>query len=90
MSNPDLYPDDEELDRNYDAFKAVLPELMKKHKGRWAIVREEKVVDIYDKFEEASSAGLKQYGDHRFNLQEVTDEPLYFGIFSHVADFGRS
>jgi hypothetical protein len=77
---------DEELDRNYDAFKAALPQLMTRHAGRFVIVRNEEILDAYDTIRDAHLAGWRLFNDDRFSVQEVTDEPAYLGIYSHVLD----
>lgn len=43
-----LFLTDEELDRNYDAFKAALPGLMKNHAGCFALVRGGVVGEVYE------------------------------------------
>jgi hypothetical protein len=75
---------DEELDRNYDAFKAALPELMAHNRGRYAIVRNGSVLDLFDTSRDAYLCGWRLFDDELFSVQEVTDEPVYLGIFSHA------
>lgn len=79
---------DEELDRNYDAFKAALPELIKTDAGKFVIVREGKLGDVYPTRLDAHRAGWREFNDDLFSVQEITDEPVYLGIYSHVLDFG--
>lgn len=84
------YLSDAELDRNYDAFKSALPELMRKHKGKFAIVRDAKVLDLFETSKDAFVCGWRLFGDDLFSVQEVTDEPVYLGIFSHAIGVGPS
>ncbi len=81
---------DEELDRNFEALKKALPVLLPAHRGKFAIVRNGEVGDICDTVAEAHGAGWRLYGDDRFSVQEVTDEPVYLGIFSHADHHGTS
>ncbi len=84
------YLTDEELDKNYNAFSAALPELLKNHAGRYVIVRDEKVLDAYDTIRDAHLAGWRLFNDDLFSVQEVTDEPVYLGVLSHVIGRGSS
>lgn len=84
------YLTDDELDRNYDAFKAVLPNLLPRNRGRFAVVRDGEVNDLFDTSRDAFIFGWRHYKDDRFSVQEVTDEPVYLGIFSHAIDIGNS
>jgi hypothetical protein len=84
------YLTDAELDRNYDAFKAALPKIIASHRGRHAVVRDATVVDIFDTRRDAYIFGWRMYDDDLFSVQEVTDEPVYLGIYSHAFDFGPS
>lgn len=83
------YLTDDELDRNYDAFKAVLPKLLQRNRGRFAIVRDGEVKDLFDTSRDAFIFGWRQFKDDCFSIQEITDEPVYLGIFSHALDFGK-
>lgn len=81
---------DEELDRNYDAFQAALPGLIRQHRGRFVVIRDAQVMDAYDTVRDAHLAGWRLYQDNLFSVQEVTDEPAHLGIFSHVLDFRQA
>ncbi len=73
-----------EVDRNFDAFKQALPDLMNSDKGRYVLLRHAAVVGIFDDRQAASHAGLQKFPDHFFSVQEVTDEPVDLGVISHV------
>jgi hypothetical protein len=77
---------DKELDRNYDAFKGVLPDILREHRGAYVIVRDGKVLDIYQTMKDAYQAGWRQFQDDLFSVQEITDEVVDLGYFSHVDD----
>jgi hypothetical protein len=81
---------DDELDQNYVAFKAALPDLLPWNRGRFVVVREGDVKDLFDTSRDAFIFGWRHYKDDRFSVQEVTDEPVYLGIFSHAVDRGNS
>ena len=75
----------EEVDRNYDAFTRVLADLLPEHRDQWVLMRSEKIVGIYVKPGEANLAGVEQFEDGIYSIQEITDEPIDLGFWSHVA-----
>ncbi len=75
----------EEVDRNYDAFMRVLSTLLPEHRDKWALMRGGEIVGLFVKPGDANRAGVDQYPDGIFSIQEVTDEPIDLGFWSHVA-----
>ena len=73
-----------EVDRNFDEFQKMLPDLMKTSPGKWALLRHRKVVDVFDTSGEAVAAGERRYSDGRFSVQEVSIHPVSLGWFSGV------
>ena len=67
----------EEVARNYEAFLAGLPSLMEKHKGRYAVYRHRRLVDIFDSATLAFQFGDHAYDDGQYSVQEINDEPYY-------------
>ena len=81
---------DEELQRrevneNYDAFSRSLAGLLPDHLGQYAVLRSRQIVDFFTSPAEAYRYGLSAYGPIGFSIQEVTEEPIDLGFFSHVA-----
>jgi hypothetical protein len=74
-----------EVDRNYDAFMRVLSTLLPEHQDRFALMRDGEIVGLFDKPGDANCAGMERYPDEIFSIQEVTDEPIDLGFWSHVA-----
>ena len=74
-----------EVARNFDAFRAQLPELMARHRGEFALMRHGKVVRCYPSLGEAVTFGATQYDDQLFSVQEVTDRAIDLGWHSHAA-----
>lgn len=73
-----------EVDRNYDAFVRILSEILPAHRDQLALMRDGKVVDFFEKPGEAYRSGLLRFPDGIFSIQEVTDEPIDLGFWSHV------
>jgi hypothetical protein len=74
-----------EVDRNYDAFVRVLASLLPDHRDEYALMRDGEIVDFFAKPGEANRAGVETFPDGIFSIQEVTDEPIDLGFWSHVA-----
>lgn len=78
----------EEVDRNYEAFKALLPGLLKSDAGRTALMRDGKVIACFDTGRDAIQAGRTMFEDWRFSIQEITNRPVDLGYFSRVGVLG--
>jgi len=74
-----------EVDRNYDAFIRTLSTLLSEHRGQYALMRQGKIVGFFDRPGAANVAGCERFSDGVFSIQEVTDEPIDLGFWSHVA-----
>ena len=75
-----------QVDENYIAFKALLGELMRTDPGRTALMQDGKVVACFDTDGDAVTAGRLLGGP--FSIQEITNEPVDLGYFSHVGGTG--
>lgn len=74
-----------EVDRNYDVFMRMLASLLPDHRNEWALMRDGQIVGLFAKPGKANCAGVKRYPDAIFSIQEITDEPIDLGFWSHVA-----
>lgn len=70
------------IDENYAAFEKELPELMLRHPGRFALMRNAGIVDFFDTVRDAVIAGEHLYEDDEFSVQEVTMTPVNLGRYS--------
>lgn len=75
-----------EVDRNYDVFQRHLAGYLAEHKDEFALMHGGKVMAFHDTPGDAYRQGLRDYPDGRFSIQEVTDEPIDLGFFSHVGN----
>ena len=75
----------QEVERNYDAFMRMLGGLLPNHRDQLALMRDGKVVGFFNTPKEALIAATKSFSDGIFSIQEVTDEPIDLGLWSHVA-----
>lgn len=80
----DLERQNQEVDRNYDAFTKLLGSILPEHRDQLALMRDEQIVGYFDTPHHALKAGYERFPDGIFSIQEVTDEPLDLGFWSHV------
>jgi hypothetical protein len=74
-----------EVEKNYEAFRVQLPSLMTSHRGKFALMRHEQIVEFFDTARDAYKAGQKLFPeDQLFSIQEVIDTPVDLGFFSHA------
>ena len=74
-----------EVDRNYDEFMRMLAGLLAEHRDQLALMRDGEIVGFYESPRKALEAATERFPDGIFSLQEVTDEPIDLGFWSHVA-----
>ena len=74
-----------EVDRNYDAFMRMLGGLLEDHRDQLALMRDGRIVGYFNTPRDALYAASEKFPDGIFSIQEVTDEPIDLGFWSHVA-----
>ncbi len=77
---------DDEVDRNFDAFRSMLPGMIGDHRGEFVLLRHRNVEGFFGDLRAAFAAGSVRFGDRLFSVQEVTDRPADLGFFSHAVD----
>ena len=83
MTEPNA-SNESEVKRNFEAFMRQLSELLVSHRGKFALMHEEGIVEFFDTPGDAYRAGQKLYPDRRFSIQQVIDSPVDLGFFSHA------
>ena len=81
----DLARQNHEVDHNYDVFVRQLGGLLATHRDEFALMRDGGMVDFFQTAGDANRAGFDRFADGVFSIQEVTDEPIDLGFWSHVA-----
>ena len=74
----------EQVDKNYEAFVAMLPNILPIHQNKYALMKDGEVVGYYSTLEDAYMTANKFYHDQPFSVQKVTDIPVDLGFFSHA------
>ena len=76
---------EEQVDLNFKVFQEKLPNLLKTHKGKFALMRDGEIVSFHNTNEAAYNEGIaKYYKDKIFSIQEVDDSSIDLGFFSHA------
>ena len=73
-----------EVDRNYEAFEQMLPRILPLYRDQLALMRDRRIVGYFHTPREALRAASELFPDNIFSIQEVTDEPIDLGFWSHV------
>lgn len=72
----------EQVKLNYKVFSEKLPELIKNHENKYALIRDGKIIEICDSLENAYTIAWERFEDDLFSVQKITDAPVNLGIFS--------
>ena len=70
-----------EVSDNFDFFQEKLPELMKTHNGKYALLRHCEVIGIFSTFDDACQAG-DIYDDKIYSVQHITTKIIDLGFYS--------
>lgn len=73
-----------EIERNFDEFQRVVNSLMTDHEGKYALMHNGAVSEVFERLLDAVSAGHSRFTDGMFSIQEVATAPLDLGFFSHA------
>ena len=74
-----------EIEKNYRAFQKKLPAVIETHRGKFALMNNAEIIDFFDTARDAYIAGQRLFtGEQVFSVQEVIDNPVDLGYFSHA------
>ena len=73
-----------EVDRNYEEFQKLLPDLVTQYAGKFALMKDGKIIQYFSTARDAYNAGDEMYPDGLFSIQEVAGGAVDLGFFSHV------
>jgi hypothetical protein len=74
----------EQVDRNYEAFRTMLPSILPLHEGKYALMKDGAAVGFYSTLEDAYMTANQFYKDQPFSVQKVTNVAVDLGFFSHA------
>ena len=81
---------DTEVDRNFDAFRGMLPDLLQKAPGKFALLHKQGLVELFDNSVTAVIAGIQRFGEDAYSVQEVSDQPDDLGFYSYAGGAGQA
>lgn len=90
MSQAEKDKQQHEIERNMAAFELKLPELVRTHHGKYAVLRHQAVSGIYDALHDAHLSAKQQYTDGLYSIQKITQHPENLGIFSHAGPHAQT
>ncbi len=73
----------EEVDKNYLAFKAMLPSLSA-NAGKYVLLKDGELEGIYDTFRDAVQTANAFFTDDKFSIQQITSHPVDLGFRSRA------
>ncbi len=80
--------DRSQVDINFQAFKALLPELIPTHAGKLAVMRDGEILGFFDSYADAVRFGQDRFGEiGNFSVQEVTTRVVSLGFYSYAGGF---
>lgn len=77
-----------EIRQNYTFFKGVVAGMMDEHAGKFALIHERSVINVYETAGEAVADGARRFGNSPFSVQRVINRPIDLGFLSHATDNG--
>ena len=72
------------LEDNYAAFEKLLPAFKAQDNGKFALMREGELVNVFDTAKDAVLYAEAQYKDGRYSVQQITNAVVDLGYFSHA------
>jgi hypothetical protein len=84
MSDEKRQTKQQEVDANLAAFLEELPNIPALYRGKFALLRDRKIVGYYDTVSDALDIAKKLYPDDRFSVQIVTDVGVNLGYYSYA------
>lgn len=73
-----------EVEGNFSAFLHALPKLLISNRNQFALMRHQVAKSIHPRLSDALRTGHELFTDGIFSVQQITDEPVDLGYFSHV------
>ena len=84
MPKPEKDQLQDQIERNMVAFEKTLPDLVRSHHGKYAVLRHQTVTGLYDTLHDTHLSVEQHYTDGLYSTQKITTHPENLGIFSHA------
>ena len=73
------------LDKEYKVYLQHKGELLAKHEGKYVLIKESQIIDIYSSYEDALKEGLKKFGNVPFLVKKIEREDEVNFFYTNVA-----
>ena len=74
-----------EIKEEIAAYELLRPELEEKHMGKWVLLYNLKLIDIYESFEAAAEDAVKRFGGGPYLIRQVGAPPCDDASLRHVS-----
>ena len=75
-----------QVQKNREAYEKLRDKLEYEHLGRYALMHNGEVIDIYNDSGDAYSIGCDKYGLGNFSIEKIGEKPISLGIFTICLD----
>lgn len=80
-----------ELDEEIAAFEKMSKELEAHHIGKWVLIHDLKLTDVYESFESAAEDAVRRFGRGPYLIRQVGGPPLILpASVMYRPDYGTS
>ena len=79
------------LEKELDTFKRKLPELKAENEGKFALVHQDEVVDVFSSYDDAIKAGYAKFGLTPFLVKQIhaVEQAQFISRFVDPCAVGR-
>jgi hypothetical protein len=64
-----------DIQSNISAFKRMQPELEAKYMGKWVLIHDDALVEVFNSFDEAAAAAVARFGRGPYLIKQVGEAP---------------
>jgi hypothetical protein len=65
-----------EIDNEIHAYEAMREKLETEHMGKWVLVRQEKLIGVYDSVDAAAEDAVRQFGRGPYLIRQIGAPPV--------------
>jgi hypothetical protein len=65
-----------EIDREIAAYDAIRNDLEARHMGKWVLLHDCKLIEVYDSFENAAEDAVRRFGSGPYLIRQVGAPPV--------------
>ena len=73
-----------QVEINHQAYLDRHRHLEDEHSGKFALMRDGKIINLYDDPEQAFRDGISEYGEGEFSVKEIGAQPIRLGAASLI------